>query len=118
MRVSAAAVNRAPGLRVTTTPEGGTTAMRWFKVAAFAIGVLIAFLVVSSLLGFLVEVAIAALIVGVGVLAIKVAFYRKQVSWKGSGRQVRGPRDSGPQRRHNTPDVDDELTRLKREMGG
>ena len=89
-----------------------------WTLAAFAIGVLIAFLVVSSLLGFLIEVAIAALIVAAVVLAIKVAFYRKQVSWKGSGRQVRGPRYSSPLRRHNTPDADDELTRLKRETGG
>jgi membrane protein implicated in regulation of membrane protease activity len=92
--------------------------MRWFKVAAFVVGVLIAFLVVSSVLGFLVEVAIAALVVAAVVLAVKVAFYRRQVSWKGSGRQVRGPRYGSPLPRHNMSDADDELTRLKREMGG
>jgi Flp pilus assembly protein TadD len=37
---------------------------------------------------------------------------------EGSGRQVRGPRHSSPLHRDNAPYVDDELTRLKREMGG
>jgi lysylphosphatidylglycerol synthetase-like protein (DUF2156 family) len=55
--------------------------MRWFKVAAIAAGVLLAFLVVSSVIGFLMEAAIAALVVATIVLAVKVAFYRKQVSW-------------------------------------
>ena len=64
--------------------------MRWFKVAAIAVGVLIAFLVVSSVIGFLIEAAIAALVVATIVLAVKVAFYRKQVSWKRPDR--RGPR--------------------------
>ena len=53
--------------------------MRWSKWA-IAAGVLIAFLVVPSVMGFLIEVAIVALIVVCLVLAIKAAFYRKQVS--------------------------------------
>jgi predicted signal transduction protein with EAL and GGDEF domain len=92
--------------------------MRWFKVAAVAVGTLIAFLVVSSVIGFLIEVAIAALIVAVVVLAIKVAFYRQQVLRKRPDSEVREPRYSNPLPRHNTRDVDDELARLKREMGG
>jgi len=56
--------------------------MRWFKVAAIAAGVLIAYLVISSVIGLLIEAAIAALVVAVIVLAIKVAVYRKQISWK------------------------------------
>jgi hypothetical protein len=92
--------------------------VRWFKIAAIVVGVMIAFLVVSSVVGFLVEAAIAVLAVAVLALAVKVAFSRKQVSWKGPRGEVRGPRSSRPLRRHNTPDADDELARLKREMGG
>ncbi len=92
--------------------------MRWFKVAAIAVGVLLAFLVVSSVIGFLFEVAVAALVVAVVALSIKVAVYRKQLSRKGPDGEVREPRYSSPLPRHNTRDVDDELARLKREMGG
>ncbi len=92
--------------------------MRWFKVAAIVVGVMIAFLVVSSVVGFLVEAVIAVAAVAAIVLGVKVAFNRKQVSWKGAKGEVRGPRHSRPLRRHNTSDVDDELARLKRETGG
>ena len=92
--------------------------MRWFKVAAIAVGVVIAFLVVSSVIGFLMEAAIAALLIAVVVLAVKVAFYRGQVSRKRPDSEVRGPTYSSPLPRHNVRHVDDELARLKREMGG
>ena len=92
--------------------------MRWFKVAAIAAGVLIAFLIVSSLIGFLVEVAIAALVVVSVVLAIKVAFYRKQVSRSRPYSEIHEPAHSSPPPSRNTPDVEDELARLKRKMGG
>jgi amino acid transporter len=92
--------------------------MRWFKVAAIAAGVLMAFLVISSIIGFLMEAAIAALVVATIVLAIKVTFYRKQVSWNRPDSEVRGPAYGSPLPRHNRRDVDDELARLKREMGG
>jgi hypothetical protein len=49
---------------------------------------------------------------------VKVALNRRQVSWKKPSPAVRGPRNSTPLRRHATPDVDDELARLKRETGG
>ena len=91
--------------------------MRWFKVAAIAAGVMIAFLVVSSLIGLLVEVAIAALIVACVVLAIKVALYRKQVSRSRSYSEIHEPADSSPRPRRHTPDIEDELARLKRKMG-
>jgi membrane protein implicated in regulation of membrane protease activity len=90
--------------------------VRWFKVAAFAIGVVIAFLIVSSVIGFLVEALIAVLVVAVVVLAVKVAFNRRQVSRKTPDKEVRGPRYSR-RRRHDGPGVEDELTRLKGEMG-
>ena len=92
--------------------------MRWFKVAAIAAGVLIAFLVVSSVIGFLIEAAIAALVVAVIVFAIKAAFYRNQLSSKRPDSEVREPRHSSPLPCHDARDVDDELARLKREMGG
>jgi len=74
--------------------------------------------VVSSVIGFLMEAAIAALVVATIVLAVKAMFYRKQVSWKRPDGEVREPAYSSPLPRHNTREIDDELTRLKREMGG
>lgn len=91
--------------------------MRWFKVAAIVVGLMIAFLVVSSVVGFLIEAVVAVLAVAFIALGVKVAFRRKQVSRNRPTREVRGPRNSGPMRRSNTPDVDDELARLKRETG-
>jgi drug/metabolite transporter (DMT)-like permease len=92
--------------------------MRWFKVAVIAAGVVIAFLVVSSVIGFLLEGAIAALVVAAVVLAVKVAFYRGRASRNRRDSEVRGPRSSSPLPRHHRRAVDDELGRLKREMGG
>jgi membrane protein implicated in regulation of membrane protease activity len=91
--------------------------MRWFKVAAIAVGVVIAFLIVSSIIGFLMEAAIAALVAATVVLAVKVAFYRGQVSRNRRDSEVRGPTHSSPMPRHLWRDVDDELARLKHEMG-
>jgi membrane protein implicated in regulation of membrane protease activity len=91
--------------------------MRWFKVAAIAAGVLIAFLVVSSVIGFLMEAAIAALVIAVVALAVKAAFYRRQVSAKTADSEIREPTYSSPLPGHSARHVDDELARLKREMG-
>ncbi len=52
------------------------------------------------------------------VLAVKVAFYRKQLSWNRRDGEVREPTYGSPLSRYDTRDVDDELARLKREMGG
>lgn len=118
--------------------------MRWFKVAAIAGGILIAFLVVGSVIGFIihavVDLVIAALVVGAIVVAIKVARSGKQISRKREEREVRDrQRDSyqplprgdvepypttaatqepRPTVQHtpNSQDIDDELARLKREM--
>ncbi len=92
--------------------------MRWFKVAAIAAGVLIAFLVVSSVIGFLMEVAIGALVVAVIVLAVKVAFYRGQVSRGRPDSEIREPRYGSSLPRQHVRDLEDEIERLKREMGG
>jgi hypothetical protein len=109
----------------------------WLKVAAIAGGILIAFLVVGSVIGFVIHavttLVIAALVVGAIVVAIKVARSGKQVSGKRAEREVREPETSRPlpradvepystprpprQSTPNTQDIDDELARLKREMG-
>jgi hypothetical protein len=115
--------------------------MRWFKLAAIAGGILIAFLVVGGIIGAVIhaltDLLIAALVVGGIVVAIKVMRSRNQVSGKRADREVREPEDYGSRRplprtdvehvqyqppptaaaRPSTQDVDDELARLKREMG-
>ena len=116
--------------------------MRWFKIAAIGAGILIAFLVVGSVLGaifhILTQLVLAALVVGGVVVAVKVARSRRQVEGKKAEREVRDrdyeqysrplPRtDIEPAAPPSYParptkpaaqDVDDELARLKREMGG
>jgi hypothetical protein len=99
--------------------------MSWFKIAAIAGGIIIAFLIVGSVVG------------GIAV-AIKMARSGRQVSRKREEREVRDhdshkplpradvepystsvptptqqPRRAAP----NAADIDDELARLKREMG-
>jgi hypothetical protein len=120
--------------------------MSWFKVAAIAVGILIAFLVVGSVLGaifhILTQLVIAALVVGGVVIAVKVARSRREVSGKKAEREVREPDydqysrqlpradvepvstsyPAQPSRPANpakpaAADVEDELARLKREMG-
>lgn len=114
--------------------------MPWLKIAAIGAGILIAFLIVTSVistvLGLAVKLVIAAALVGGIVVAVKMARSRRQVSGRKADREVREP---GYQQRSrplpradvepmSTPpprplkpaaqDVDDELARLKREMGG
>ena len=112
--------------------------MRLFKLVAIAAGILVAFLVVGSVIGFVIHAVttliIAALVVGAVVVAIKVARSGKQVSGKRREREVRDADVTEPSRplpradvepvaasypaaRPSTQDVDDELARLKREMG-
>ena len=114
--------------------------MRWFKIAAIAGGLIIAFLIVGSVVHFILAaittIVIAALVVGGVAVAIKMARSGKQVSRKREEREVRDQDSHQPlpradvepyttsvpvqQPRQSTPnaqDIDDELTRLKREMG-
>ena len=118
--------------------------MNWLKVAAIAIGALIAFLIVGSVVGFILHVlsyvVIAALVAGGGYVVYKIAT-------SGRGREVRDRhrdrelrddyrrddrRDRRDDRRDDLrqqdytppppppparPNVDDELNRLRREMG-
>ena len=115
--------------------------MSWFKIAAIAGGLIIAFLVVGSVIGFVIHavttLVIAALVVGAIVVAIKVARSGKQVSGKKAEREVPEPDSYRPLPRAdvepystsvptqqprptkpmpNTQDIDEELARLKREM--
>ena len=106
--------------------------MRWFKIAAIAIGVLIAFLLVGTvvhvILGFVIDVIIAAAVVGAIVVAVKVARSRREVQAKKADREIREPdhreynmppprADVEPVRDTPRLDVEDDLARLKREMG-
>lgn len=107
-----------------------------FKVAAIGVGILIAFLVGGWIIGFVIhavlDLVIAAAVVGAIVVAVKMARSRKQVTRKREEKQVREPDYSEYARplpradiepitpqpsRQSGPDVDDELARLKREMG-
>jgi hypothetical protein len=117
--------------------------MRGFKLAAIAVGVLIAFLLVGTVVGAIVhavvELLIVAAIAGAIVVAIKIARSGKQVSGRSKDSEIRDhhassalPRSDLDQYVPSTPtptpaprpasrpaaaDVDDELARLKREMG-
>jgi hypothetical protein len=114
--------------------------MSWFKIAAIAGGVIIAFLIVGSVVHFILAaittIVIAALVVGGIAVAIKMARSGKKISGKRAEREVRDHDDyqplpradvepyttsvPAPQPQRSTPnaaDIDDELARLKREMG-
>ena len=109
--------------------------MNWLKVAAVAIGALLVFLVVGSvvhlimtLLGY---VLVAALVAGGGYIAYKIVSsggrreLRRGRSRRDERRQVRqdyaepGPGFGVPptEPRPAASNVDDDLARLKREMG-
>ena len=114
--------------------------MRWFKIAAIAGGILIAFLVVGTVVHFIMAaittIVIAALVVGGAAVAIKVARSGKKISGKKAEREVREPDpyqslpsaevdrftasvpSQQPRRAAPDPaDIEDELARLKRDMG-
>jgi hypothetical protein len=112
--------------------------MRWFKVAAVGVGILIALIIGWAVVGFVLHavefLVIAALVVGAVAVAIKVASSGKQISRKRADRQVREPDysqslpradvehvgtsySSQPPPRQSAPDIDEELAKLKREMG-
>lgn len=115
--------------------------MRGWKIVAIAVGVLVAFFLVSTIvhviISALITVAVVAAIGGAIYVAIKMSRSNKQVS---SGKQKdhevrdrhsgstalegidldRYPAPTPPPRpatRASAQDVDDELARLKREMG-
>ena len=111
--------------------------MRGLKVAAAGIGILIALIIGWAVVGFVLHavefIVIAALVVGAVFVAIKVASAGKQVTRKRADREVRrepepkysrslprtdvAPAPSYQPTRASSQDIDDELARLKREMG-
>jgi hypothetical protein len=106
--------------------------MNWLKVGAIVVGGIIVFFVLDSvvhlLLGLLSALAFVAIIAGGGYVAYKLvgARRRRQVRSRPQEREVRRERDTRsivvPQTPQPAPrdvhrDVDDELARLKREMG-
>ncbi|MBV9379261.1 MAG: hypothetical protein JOY82_02365 [Streptosporangiaceae bacterium] len=108
--------------------------MRWIKVAAVVGGALIVFFVLDSLvhlvLGLLTTLVFVALVAGGIAVAVKIAAARRNKEVRGSSRrrdeyEVREEPRPGivavptpPPPAHSTVNVDDELARLKREMGG
>ncbi len=117
--------------------------MRLFKVAAIGVGILIALMIGWAVVGFVLHavefLVIAALVAGAVAVAIKVARSGKQVSRKRAEREVREHEYTKPLPRADVEhvptsypaatsypsqparpapqDIDDELARLKREMG-
>jgi hypothetical protein len=104
--------------------------MNWLKVGAVVIGGIVVFFVLNSvvhlLLGLLTAIAFVAIVAGGGYVAYKIAGARRRRQVKSSQEEHRVPRE--PESRSIavppvTPqparhDVEDELARLKREMGG
>ena len=70
--------------------------MKWFKIAAIAGGIIIAFLIVGSVVHFILAavttIVIAALVVGGIAVAIKMARSGKKISSKRAEREVRDER--------------------------
>jgi hypothetical protein len=111
--------------------------MRGWKIVVTVIGVIVAFFVVSAvahlIIGLIIDVVIAALVAGGIYVAIKMARSGKQVSGKRKDSEIRddysrplpradveqfsAPAPPPSSARQNPADIDDELARLKREMG-
>ena len=109
--------------------------MNWLKVGAVVIGGIVVFFVLNSvvhlLLGLLTAIAFVAIVAGGGYVAYKIAGARRARQVKSSPEERRVPREPESRSiavppatpRPATPrpaqhDVEDELARLKREMGG
>jgi hypothetical protein len=101
--------------------------MRWFKVAAVAVGVLVVFLVIGTIVHILMDVVFAAIVVAAIAIAIKVASNGRRNKLPRARRdsyeerEVQQPRRAAPTvvvppAAHTGTDVEDELARLKREM--
>jgi hypothetical protein len=105
--------------------------MNWLKVGAIVIGGIVVFFVLDSvvhlLLGLISALVFVAIVAGGGYVAFKLvgARRRRQVRSRPREREVRREREretrtivvppATPKSAHQ--DVDDELARLKREMG-
>jgi hypothetical protein len=113
--------------------QKGAPAMNWLKVVAVIIGALIAFYIVGSVIHLI--TALFGVIIILAVLGAGGYVVYKAVTW-GKGRELgdrshggdrsqehelrddyRQPDYSPPPPRPARPNVDDELNRIKREMG-
>jgi len=109
--------------------------MNWLKVGAVVIGGIIVFFVLNSvvhlLLGLLTAIAFVAIVAGGGYVAYKIMGARKRrqvrakpepeerrVRREPETRAVAVPPAATPLPKPAHHDVEDELARLKREMGG
>ena len=111
--------------------------MNWLKVGAIVVGGVVVFFVVNSvvhiLLGLLTALAFVAIVAGGGYVAYKImgARRRREVRDRPQGQRPRRqvttsdivvppstPAPAAPAPRPVQHDVEDELARLKREMGG
>jgi|SRR5215469_12312365 len=110
--------------------------MNWLKVGAIVVGGVVVFFVVNSvvhiLLGLLTAIAFVAIVAGGGYVAYKLmgARRRREVRDRPQGQRPRRqvetrdivvpptPAPATPASRPAQHDVEDELARLKREMGG
>ena len=104
--------------------------MNWLKVGAVVIGGIVVFFVLNSVvhlvLGLLTAIAFVAIVAGGGYIAYKIAGARRRRQVKSSPEERRVPSEpesrsiavppAPPKPAHH--DVEDELARLKREMGG
>jgi hypothetical protein len=107
--------------------------MNWLKVGAVVVGGIVVFFVLDSvvhlLLGLISAIAFVAIVAGGGYVAVKImgARRRRQVRDRPEGRRARReveshevavPPVTPPAPRPTQLDVEDDLARLKREMGG
>ena len=113
--------------------------MHWFKFAGIAVGIFLAFLVGGWIIGFVIhavlDLVIAAAVVGAIVVAVKMARSRQAGHAQAGGKaRSASPTTTSTARplpradiepvtpafngkAERAPNVDDELARLKREMG-
>jgi uncharacterized membrane protein YebE (DUF533 family) len=108
--------------------------MNWLKVGAIVIGGIIVFFVLDSvvhlLLGLLTTIAFVAIVAGGGYVAYKIVNGRRRRQVRNrpderkAGRELEPhtaevpPFTPQPQPQPSHSNVEDELARLKREMGG
>lgn len=111
--------------------------MNWLKVGAIVVGGIIVFVVLDSvvhlLLGLLTTIAFVAIVAGGGYVAYKIMGAKRRREVRSGPRERRPPRQvrsravavppeapqpqAQPQRQPAQHDVEDDLARLKREMG-
>lgn len=93
--------------------------MRGAKIALIAVGVIAAWFVVSMVIGLVMDLLIVAAVAGVAVLGVKLYVSSKRVSSRRADSAI-GDDDSQRMRHavhRYTQSVEDELDRLKRQMG-